>query len=118
MRSRRSIFEHREVGIVFASLAWVLAQAFDAKVGKSEAFDFRNVDSSIAVDEVCRATVSLVASDGSVAMCPSCPSACEIIEKHVAKSFAIVGNNLSVAIYELIEILFKTISTTIVEFLE
>ena len=52
VRSRWSIFQHTEVAEVRTGLARILAQSLDAEVGQSEAFNFRNVNGCIAVDEV------------------------------------------------------------------
>ena len=52
VRSRWSIFQHTEVAEVRTGLARILAQSLDAEVGQSKAFNFRNVNGCIAVDEV------------------------------------------------------------------
>ena len=54
VRSRWSIFQHAEVAEVRTGLSRILAQSLDAEIGQSEAFNFRDVNGCIAVDEVGR----------------------------------------------------------------
>ena len=89
---RRRIFQHRQVGIVLTSHAWVTAQSFNAEVREPKAFNLWNVNRRIAVDEVCRRAVSLIAGDGAVCMCPCRPLLGEVLKEQVGKRFAVVGD--------------------------
>ena len=71
--SRRGILEHRIVGVVLAGLARVFTQTLDAQVTQTKAFNFRNVDGRIAVNEIGRRTMCLVAGDGAMRVRPSRP---------------------------------------------
>ena len=52
--SRRGILEHRVVAVVLARLTRVGTQSLDAEFRESEAFNLRDIDSSIAVNQVGR----------------------------------------------------------------
>ena len=80
MSSRWGIFQHGEVGVVLTRLSWILTQTFDAELREPEAFDFRNIHCSIAINQVGRRTMRLIAGDGSVSMCPSRPLLGKVLE--------------------------------------
>ena len=52
MGGRWRLLEHAEVAEIRTGLARILAQALDAEVGQSEAFNLRDINGSITVDEV------------------------------------------------------------------
>ena len=90
MGCRRGVLEHRVVAVVLTRLARVGAQTLDAELRQSEALNLGDVDSCIAVDEVGGRTVSLVARDGSVLMCPLRPLLGEVLQQQIAQRLAVV----------------------------
>ena len=87
------ILEHRVVRVVLARLAGICAQPLDTEVTEAESLNLWDVDCSVAVNEVGRRTVGLVAGDGSMTVSPCRPLLSEVLEDQVAKSLAIVGEN-------------------------
>ena len=94
MSRRRRIFQHGEITIVLARFAGILSQTLDAEIRKAKTLNLGYVNSSVAVNQVGRRTVSLIARDGTVLVCPGSPLAREVFEEQVAKRFAIVAQNL------------------------
>ena len=107
---RRSIFQHAEVAEVRTSLAWVFSQPLNAEVGETESLNLRDVNGSIAVDEVGRRTMCLVASDGTTLMRPFRPLFREVVQQHIAESLTVVAYHLCISSQELWEFVLQLIA--------
>ena len=118
MGCRRGVLEHRVVAVVLARLARVLAQPLNTKVAQAESFNLRNVNGSIAVNEVGGGAVSLVAGNGAVLVGPRRPLLSEVLKKQVAERLTIVTNHFHVTTAQFGQVLFKLIAATFLELIQ
>ena len=76
---RRSILQHGEVGIVLSRLTRVFTKAPDVEIRQPKAFNLRNINGRIYIDEVGRRTMSLVAHHRPVGVSPPGPLFREVL---------------------------------------